>query len=367
MISINKALLASLLMIQGAAAQARLMEDTVAVVNGAPIMLSEYNKEFSSAVEYWNKVNPGALSSMSRVKELREKTLEQLIDHEVLYQEGNKLKIKVRERDIESGVDEIKKRFGRDEMGKTLTDAEAEVAFGKQLKQEGLSFAQFRERLSKQIMARKVLDQEVKAKLKAPDEKDVRAYFDKIRNYIAKGSTAAPAGLDDEAAAAFREIAQQVKAMSSERVRVSRILVKFSPGASEIEKKRALATAGALKKKLDGGADFAEVARTESEDPESAAQGGDIGFVVRGMAPPVFENAAFSMPVGDISQPIETEFGYHIIRVQEKRANEAPDFERFKDQLAQFLMNFGATRDVDTYVKNLKTKAVIERNLPTVQ
>lgn len=370
MISLNKSVLLSILMLSGASlATAKLMEDTVAVVNGTPIMLTDYNKELGAAVDYWSKVNPGALNNPASMKELREKTLEQLIDHEVLFQEGAKLKIKVRERDIDMGIDEIKKRFGRDETGKVLTEEEMEDTFNKQLKHEGLSFTQFRDRLSKQIMARKVLDQEVKGRLKMPEEKELRDYFAKVRSFIQSASTATalPKDMDEEALMAFREISQQVKALSSERVRVSRILVKFSPGASAAEKKRALKTAQAIKKRLDEGANFAEVARTDSEDPESGSQGGDIGYVVRGMTPPEFEKVAFSLGVGDISAPIETEFGFHIIRIQEKRASESPDYEKFKDQLPQFLMNVNAAREVERYVKALKAKAVVERSLPALQ
>lgn len=365
MTSLNKcAVAAGLWLVAAAPAAAKLMEDTVAVVNGTPIMLTEYAKEITAATEYWNKVNPMALSDPERLKDLREKTLEQLIDNEVLHQEGGKLKIKVRERDVDMGVEEIKKRFSKDETGKPLTEAEAEAAFAKQLKHEGLSPSQFRERLGKQVMARKVIDQEVKARLKSPEEKEVKGYFDQIKAFLLSKSTATPKGMDEESGMAFREIAQQIKALSSERVRVSRILVKFSPGASAAEKKRALKTAQSIKKRLNDGENFAELAKSESEDPDSAAQGGDIGFIVRGITPPDFEKIAFSLGVGDVSEPIETEFGYHIIRIQEKRAAEAPDYERFKEQLGQFLMNVNAAREVERYVKNLKAKAVVERHLP---
>ena len=171
--------------------------------------------------------------------------------------------------------------------------------------------------------------------------------------------------MDEDEGLAFRDIAMQVKDLSSERVRVSRILVKFSVGAPEIERKRALKTALEIKKKLeDPAVSFSEVARAESEDPESAPAGGDIGFIVRGRTLPEVEKVAFALPVGEISKPVQTEFGYNILRVAEKRASEAPDFDKFKEQLAQFLMNQTGSREVEKYIKGLKAKAVIERNLP---
>ncbi len=349
----------------GASAQAKLMEDAVANVNGAPILLSEYQKELRGALELWGRSQPGAMASPELLRGLREKTLEQLIDHELLYQEGARLKLKVRERDIESAVEEVKVRFSRDDQGKPLSPAEIDEMFKKQLKNDGFSFSQFRDRISRQVMMRKTIESEVKPKVRNPDEKEAREYFDRIRAFIVSGSTLPPRELDEESGMIFMEVAKDVRLLSSERVRVSRILVRFSPGASPQEKKRAHQAALDVKKRLDEGkASFAEIARSESEDPEGAAQGGDIGFVFRGVAPPDFEKAAFAMPVGEISAPIETEIGYHVIRVMEKRAAETPDFERFREQLSEFLRNVNFNKEVGSYVKGLKAKAVIERNIP---
>jgi parvulin-like peptidyl-prolyl isomerase len=361
--SSSKTLLA-LVLLAAPAAAARL-EDTVAVVNGTPILLSDFQKDFAEAKEFWQRRAPEAMEDPTHVRKLRESVLEQLIDRELLYQEGTKLKLKVRERDIDNGVAEVRARFGVDESGRKLTESESDAELQNQIKKMGMTYAQFRERISRQIMARKVIDEAVRARIKMPEEKEVRVYFDRVVAYIKTNSTTTPKGLEGEEAMAFMEAAAQVKAMSSERVRVSRILVKYSPGATPAEKKRALKTAQELRKKITDGAEFAAVAREESEDPESAARGGDIGYVVRGVSPPDFEKAAFSLPVGDISEPIDTELGYNVIRVQEKRAAEAPEFERFKEDLGRFIANLGYQKELESYVKSLKSKAVIERNLPS--
>ena len=140
-------------------ASAARLEDTVATVNATPILLSDYQKEVDEVLEYWRKAMPAAAADPAHVRKLRETTLEQLVDREVLYQEGLKLKVKVRERDIDNGVAEVKDRFSKDEEGKTVDPAEADAAFSKKLKAMGLTYAQFRERLSRQIMARKVVEQ----------------------------------------------------------------------------------------------------------------------------------------------------------------------------------------------------------------
>lgn len=346
------------------AAGAKLLEDTVAVVNGAPILLSEYQKEAATAMDYWSKTNPAAMADPANLRKLRESTLEQLIDRELLIQEGAKMKIKVREREIDNAVDEIKARFKKDERGNSLSDAEAEALFRQQLKNEGLDWGKFRERLSHQIMARKVIDEGVKAKMLPPSEDETRAYFAKIQAYIDSKSTGTPKGMDEEDGMALREVAGQIKALSSERVRVQRVLIRLSPGASENEKKRAKKTADAVKKRLDDGEDFAKVAREDSEDPESAARGGDLGYVLRGVAPIELEKAAFSLGVGDTSDPIYTESGYNIIRVTEKRAAEKPEYEKFKDELANFLGGASFQKKVEAFVTGLRDKATIERNLP---
>lgn len=377
--NLSSGLALAMLVASGAApASAGKMEDTVAVVNQQPILLSEYQKELSTAMDYWSKAEPEALRDGSNVKKLKETTLEELINREILYQEGVKQKIKVRERDIENGVNEIKQRFmppDAKELPEAEAQAKADENFRKQLEADGMSYAQFRERLTKQIMARKLIEENVFAKVKPPEDKDVHDYFAKVRAYIAAssdtakdGSTDTIKGMTEEDSQAFKQISSQIRAMSSERVRVSRILVKLSPNASDNEKKRAKKTAEEIRKKLtEGTATFGEVAKTESEDPESAVRGGDIGYVLRGVAPPEFEKIAFSMPVGEISEPIVTEIGYNIIRVSEKRAAEPPEYDRFKDELAKFLMSVDRQRQLEKYVKSLKGKAVIERNLEAIK
>lgn len=341
------------------------MEDTVAVVDGTPILLSEYQKEAATALDYWSKTNPAALADPANVRKIKESTLEELITRELLVMEGTRAKIKIRDRELDTAVDEIKARFKKDDAtGRVLEDAEAEKAFAEQLKNEGIDYGQFRERLSRQIIARKVIDENVKAKVVPPTEAESKAYFEKIKAYIASKSTETPKGMDEEEGVALREAASQVKALSSERVRVQRILIRLSPGATENERKRALKTAQDLRKRLEDGEDFAKVAKEESEDPDSASRGGDIGYVLRGIAPPEMEKVVFGMEVGQTSQPVASELGYSILRVTEKRAAEAPEFDHFKDDLASYLGNMAFRKKLDAYVKTLREKATIERHLP---
>lgn len=121
-----------------------------------------------------------------------------------------------------------------------------------------------------------------------------------------------------------------------ERVKVRHILF-MTQGKSDADKKAQLAKAQDVLKQLRAGADFAELAKKHSEDPGTAQKGGDLGFIVRGQTVPEFEKTAFSAKVNDISNIITTEYGYHIIQVQEKQAAHVVPFEEAKAQIAEEL------------------------------
>jgi parvulin-like peptidyl-prolyl isomerase len=342
-----------------------LVEDAVATVNGTAIMLSEYQKNEASTDAYLRRTNPAALADPAIMQRIRENTLEELISRELLVQTAKRQNLELTERDVDDAVAEIKDRFKEDpETGLKRDDEQAEKAFGEKLKADGVDFAEFRQSLTSDILARKVIAANVTEKVPATTDAQTRAYFDKIQAYIAAKSSGVPAGMSAEDGAALRQAALQVKALGAEAVRVERILVRVSAPASENELKRALKTAQALKKRLDDGENFEKLAREESEDPESAARGGDIGYVVRGISAPDLEQTAFSLPVGKISEPIATDIGYNIVRVTEKRAPKAPAYERFKDDLKPFLDARAQQKKLAAYLKELHDKAVIERHLP---
>jgi parvulin-like peptidyl-prolyl isomerase len=342
-----------------------VIEDTVALVNGKAILLSEYQKEAAASLADWRRTNPAAPADAAVERRIREGALEMLITRELLVQIGTRAKMSVDERDIDDAVEEIKGRFREDdETGRARGDVEVEKLFANKLKADGVDYAQFRKSLTRDILARKVIEENVTAKLSPPGEAETRAYFDKILGFMASGSTAAPAGMDADDAAVLREAARQIREAGSEAVRVQRILIRLAPGAPDSERRRALKTAQDVKKRIDDGADFGRVAREASEDPETAPLGGDIGWVVRGAAPKELEDATFSMPVGPASEPIATEVGYNVIRVSEKRAAQPPDYDRFMGDLGKILSGIAQRKKLAAYLKALRAKAVIERRLP---
>jgi peptidyl-prolyl cis-trans isomerase C len=136
-----------------------------------------------------------------------------------------------------------------------------------------------------------------------------------------------------------------------ERVKARHILIRAQgsplpvrPGQKDLPETEALAKAQEVRKKIEGGADIAELARSESDDTTSGPMGGDLGFFGRNQMVPPFEEAAFAMKAGELSQPVKTPFGYHIIKI-EARENKTieemkPEIEkRLRPEMAQKAMS----------------------------
>lgn len=134
--------------------------------------------------------------------------------------------------------------------------------------------------------------------------------------------------------AAINAAYEQTKGEAGE-VKAKHILIRFEgsrvplkEGQKDLKKEESLAKAKELKAKLDGGGDFAALAKTESDDAGSGAAGGDLGFFAKGQMVPQFEQAAFSQPIGKVGEPVESPFGYHLILVEERRSKGLEDVRK---------------------------------------
>jgi peptidyl-prolyl cis-trans isomerase C len=130
-----------------------------------------------------------------------------------------------------------------------------------------------------------------------------------------------------------------------EEVRARHILVQ-----TEDEAKKILAD---LKK----GANFETVAKEKSKDPSAAAQGGDLGFFTKDQMVPEFADVAFKLQKGELSDPVKSQFGWHIIKVEDKRTKAPPPFEQVKDQVETFVQRKAQAE----YVTKLREAAKVER------
>jgi peptidyl-prolyl cis-trans isomerase C len=114
--------------------------------------------------------------------------------------------------------------------------------------------------------------------------------------------------------------------------------------------------AKAVEEELKKGADFAELAKKKSKDP-GASDGGDLGFFTKDQMVPEFSAVAFSLEPGKVSDPVKTQFGWHVIKVEEKRNRKAPDFDQVRSQIETYV-----TRKAQAdYVAKLREAAKIER------
>jgi peptidyl-prolyl cis-trans isomerase C len=183
-----------------------------------------------------------------------------------------------------------------------------------------------------------------KQKLGDRDDVKRRLTFDRNRVLMeAMLTDVAKAALTDDAMHKVYE--EAVKQMpSEEEVHARHILV-----ASEDEAK-------AIEDQLKKGGDFAALAKEKSKDP-GAADGGDLGYFTKDQMVPEFADAAFKLDKGQISDPVHTQFGWHIIKVEDKRTKPTPTFDQVKAQLANYVEHKAQAEMVD----NLRKTATIER------
>jgi parvulin-like peptidyl-prolyl isomerase len=144
-----------------------------------------------------------------------------------------------------------------------------------------------------------------------------------------------------------------------ESMRARHILIRFAgsqvplkPNQKDLTNEEALAKAQELRKRLQAGADFAQVAKEESDDAGSGANGGSLGEFRHGAMVGPFDQAASTLPLGEISEPVKTQYGYHIIQVQ---AREAKTFDEVKDEIDKKLR----PQLTEKFIAELRTKAPV--------
>src|ERR1700759_922258 len=191
----------------------------------------------------------------------------------------------------------------------------------------------------------KIVSKEAEDK-KIADRDDFKTRLAFARNRLLMDNLLAVEGkaatTDENMKKVYEEAAKQIS--GEQEVHARHILVETEEQAKKIEDE--------LKK----GADFAELAKKESKDP-GASDGGDLGFFTKEQMVPEFSTAAFALEPGKISDPVKTQFGWHVIKVEEKRTRKAPDFEQVKAQIETYV-----TRKAQAdYVSNLREPTKIDR------
>ena len=148
-----------------------------------------------------------------------------------------------------------------------------------------------------------------------------------------------------------------------EMMRVRHILFSVPKTDSDDEKKKTRAKAGEVLKQIREGASFEKLAAEMSDDTGSKYKGGDIGFFQRGRMVPEFENAAFSLKNGELSDVIETSFGYHILKLEEKKEPKIEPFEKVREKVRKKVFDELKTAKVEEYVNKSMEKAGVKMNI----
>ncbi len=245
--------------------------------------------------------------------------LDDMIGYKLLVQEAKARKIAVPDADVEAQVAQIRSQF--------QTDAQFQQALAAQK----MTLEAVRDDARSEIGVEKLVQGEIAAKIAVKPEA-INDFYQKNQDKFQQGP----------------------------RVRASHILITVAQSADAAAKQQAKTKAEGILKDLKAGKDFAAAAKENSQDPGSAPNGGDLGYFEQGQMVPQFEQTAFALKPGETSELVETQFGYHIIKVAEKQTSRVVPLEEAKGQIEQYLADQNRQAETEAFVSTLKAKAKIE-------
>ncbi len=293
-------------------------DKVVAKVNATEIKESELMEAMNAAMSR-NPQLRSMMGSEDGMKALKKNALEQAISTELLLQEGLKLNNKNLTKQVDEEFNKFKAKFPNDED------------FKRALSQRDISEKSLRKRIEKGISIRNLIDNKVTKNISIPEE-EVKSFY----------------------------TANKDKFVDQEEVKASHILIKVAKDADQAEADKALKKIEALLKRAKGGEDFATLAKENSEDPSAAQNSGELGYFNRKQMVPEFSKVAFALKAGEISDPVRTSFGYHIIKFEDKKAKRDVPYKEVSVKIAQYLKDRAMQSKVSDYIASLKKTAKIE-------
>lgn len=289
------------------------LPDPAARVNGVPISAADLKNAFKALQAGQGNVPP------EKMKDAQIFVLNQLVSGELMYQISKETQVEDMEKKQSEAISRLKSRF------KTEDD------FRKGLGSQGLTERQLRELIRRNIVIENHIEKNIASKVLVT-EADAKSFYDK----------------------------NPEKFILPEQARASHILVTVDAKASEDDRKKARAKAEELLKQVkEGGADFAKTARESSSCP-SSKNGGDLGYFSKGQMVKPFEDAVWSMKPGELSGIVETQFGFHIIKLSEKRGADKIPFEPIKAKIIENLKQQRILASVNAALEAETKKAKIE-------
>ncbi|MFC1811301.1 peptidylprolyl isomerase [Thermodesulfobacteriota bacterium] len=301
------------------AAEKQSGNSKVAVVNGIVITKGDLDREMIHV--HQQLARRGKPFNKSQLPRIKKEVLETLINEELLYLESQSKGVKVEEKVVNERFDNLKKGFS------------SEDEFKSALLKGKISETALKSQMRKRMAIQQYVDKEFVQKVKV-SEKEVKAYYASHPDMF----------------------------KAPEQVRVRHILIKADPGTEKSKKSKARKKIEDVQKKLRKGGDFEALAKEYSEGP-SNVKGGDIGYRSRGQLVKPFEEAAFSLPPGKVSDIVETQYGYHLIEVIDKKPESIVAYEQVKEKLQDYLKQKKVREKVTGQIEKLKGNAKVERFL----
>ncbi|MGD6878072.1 peptidylprolyl isomerase [Bacillus infantis] len=240
------------------------------------------------------------------VKQYGDEALDALVADKIIEMEAKKEKVTISDKEKEEELKNLKESYGGEE------------GFKAALEQSGVTEAGIAEDIEKYLKTEKLLEPRIDLK-----EEEIKAYFDENKD----------------------QFAQQ------EQVKASHILVEDEAAAKEI------------KSKLDKGEEFADLAKEYSTDASNAESGGELGYFGKGEMEAAFEEAAFAMKANEISGPVKTDYGYHIIKVEDKKEAKEAVYEDSKEAAKKALFDERLQTEYYNWLEEKKEEYKIEKNM----
>ncbi len=292
------------------------LPEVVATVNGSKIEKSLLEKIYT----VMSKQSMMAAQKKSD-EEIVQIALKELISAELLKQESKRQKITPAPEKIDEKLESIKVRFPTAE------------AFEKTIKENGMDMETLKAEIKNQLALEELLAREIESKVTVKDE-EISKFYTENPDYF----------------------------KSEESVKASHILVKSEEGADEAKVAEAKKKIEKVLAEVKKGADFAAAAKQYSEGP-SGPNGGDLGFFSRGQMVPPFEEKAFALKKGQISDIVKTKFGFHIIKVVDKKEGGITPLSEVKESITAFLSKAEKEKLFNAYVEKLRSSAAISKNI----